>query len=63
MRRREHAPLLAAGSADATFDFRIPEGNIMTEKATRNFALRDAKGNEKWSLHREIAETGSVKNS
>ena len=26
--------------------FRILEGNIMTEKAARNFALRDAKGNE-----------------
>ena len=26
--------------------FRILEGNIMTEKETRNFALRDSKGNE-----------------
>ena len=26
--------------------FRIQVGNIMTEKAARNFALRDAKGNE-----------------
>ena len=33
----------------------------MAEKEARNFALRDAKGDEDRGLHREIAETGSVK--
>ena len=35
-----------AGSRLSARYFRILEGNIMTEKEARNFALRDAKGNE-----------------